>query len=163
MSFRDVADQLETLIEATTPDEEPDITFRAAPYHKPLVEQPATRSPAETTRMFHVLPLADARLHDQWYKSESSVQLRQTLRVEIRYQVPLRDGGWRRLHRLSSTDVAAIHQKILSTPSATTWGDAQRIVTRLDIPDFVAQPELYSEQASLWLQIIDYGVVYVLA
>lgn len=157
-----IAARLETIIKSVTPDEEPAITFRLAPYHLPLDEQTPTGSPSETTRMFHVLPQPDARPHESWYACADSVQLVQTFRVEIRYQVPQWDYGWRRLHYLTASDVAAIHQKLLSTPSNTLWGSTTRIVTKADLPYSTQFPRLVDEASQLWILTIDYPIVYVL-
>ena len=154
-------DRAATLIAAIVPRLETGITFREMHYREPLVMQPPLLSPDETCRTFHVLPRPVPELSD-WRRGQTQLEMIQGLDVIIRYQVPPRDDGMKRLANLIATDVPLIHRTFSATPSDTNWG-ADAVIRDIDMPSINTRATVANAELHVWTIVLDYRLHYALA
>jgi len=97
------------VIAAATPDVEPALTLREAPMNAHLAAL-QFGSAWEGTRRFHVTPgiLQDEGGPRFGAFNGPLVHLKDNLIVEVRYHIPLRDGGYGRLADMIGTDAQII-------------------------------------------------------
>ena len=144
-------------IEAATPDLETAITYREAHYHAPLREQEAYYSQSETTRTFHLTALGDPSVAEH-HAGGGQAYWVQTLRLEVRYQVPYEDSGYLRLKNLTATDAPIFLEAILGA-----FTGAGNTVRRVDLPSGGGALEVLNADDSLRMTTTDIKIHYTRA
>jgi len=115
-----IVDQAITLIEAITPKDEGNITFRRASTKTGLAEYTLATSPNENTRKFHCYAGPRVRFTD-W--NSTLAPIRQDLVVMVLYHVPPQStDAWVRLMRMTGSDAAHITAQLHKPPAgAGSW------------------------------------------
>lgn len=146
VSIDALVDIAKAALESVVPDFTPSITFREAYGDLPLANQEALGSIAETTRTFHILEGFDPELSEVWVEGPDQPYWAQTLEVQVRYQVPLVDGGWLRVRRFVGVDAPQILQALYQADYGGT--SISRVV---DVRASSNTLELINPEESIWL------------
>jgi hypothetical protein len=161
-TIADLRDTAAALIAGITPNFEPSTAFVEASYNQALEELDPTHSPKETTRQFHVLPWNFDRL-GRWYKGSTDIFPVQRLRVKIRYWVPREEPDWYlRWAKLWACDQADLVQRLVRTPSPTTWGDGTALVGLRAPSLFQAPVPTGQPGGDITMMVIDFALFYEL-
>jgi hypothetical protein len=139
----------QAIVEAIIPAFLPEIPFRAAPYNGPLESLAFGASPADGSRRFQILSgvaeIGGGPVLSQML-GPSQVKISDSFVARIRYHVPMRDGGYWRLHRAVGTDAAQICAALvfhLGDPCSLAMVAPRGQASLMPIPDAFNQSDAY--------------------
>lgn len=145
--------EVESIIAALTPNDEPHMRFRRSPGHLPLRDQPTGASMRDETRTFQVTLIPRYDLSE----FNTTLQLgRARLSVAIRYHIAqgADTNGYQRLTDLTSSDAALIG-RALKSPTATYPAGIANVYLDAD-PDV----EKLSDEADVYLMTMEFAILY---
>lgn len=150
------------ITEAATPDVEPSLRYRHAPYTAPLSKLAFGSDPRDGTRRFHVVPaiLRGSGALDALTLNGLGVHYSDEIVVEVRYCVPLRsDQGYQRLGDLVSSDIARISTSLIQEFGQDPPGEG-----RVDTIDpRPATLETISQNEPVYILVLPFAIRYWVA
>lgn len=152
-----IRDKVVSVLHGMTPTKFPNTKFAEAPYREKLEKQAPLSSPEKTSRTFHAHSVLDPG-PGNWGRSTNLMELKQSIRIKIRYQV--KDPRFAELHpyQMAASDMADIYKAIATAPSLSFWGN-NNVISGPPPRGTLVQ---YNPGERLWLATFFFRIMYAL-